>query len=87
MPNTAGDTLRKLRGNKPRKVVADAVGISERALQSYECGDRVPRDEVKQRLADYYHRTVGHIFFYPVRPQNVTEKMGEDDGREVVYGK
>ena len=71
MENSAGDILRRLRGDTPRKVVAEAVGISERALQSYECGDRIPRDEVKQRLADYFHRTVGYIFFYSKRPQNV----------------
>ena len=59
----AGETLRRLRGNKDRAVVAEAVGITERALQSYECGDRVPRDEVKQRLADYYKRSVQYIFF------------------------
>lgn len=59
----SGDVLRKLRGNRKRIVVAEAVGITERALQSYECGDRVPRDDVKQRLADYYGRTVQHIFF------------------------
>lgn len=63
MPSKAGDTLRRLRGDKPREVVAKAVGISVRALQSYENGDRVPRDEVKQKLADYYHRSVQFIFF------------------------
>jgi len=63
MANNAGETLRRLRGNKPRAVVAEAVGISVRALQSYECGDRVPRDAVKQRLADYYRKSVGYIFF------------------------
>ena len=59
----AGETLRKLRGSRGRAEVAKAVGISERALQSYECGERVPRDDVKQRLADYYKRTVQYIFF------------------------
>ncbi len=59
----SGETLRKLRGNRSRGAVAEAVGITERALQSYECGDRVPRDDVKQRLAAYYGRTVQHIFF------------------------
>lgn len=63
MPNTAGDILRRLRGDKSREVVAAAVGISVRALQSYECGDRTPRDDIKQKLADYYKRSVGYIFF------------------------
>ena len=59
----SGEMLRKLRGNRKRSEVAEAVGISERALQSYECGERVPRDEVKQRLANFYKRSVQHIFF------------------------
>lgn len=57
------ETLIKLRGTRSRAEVAKAVGISERALQSYELGDRVPRDSVKQKLAAYYNRTVQHIFF------------------------
>lgn len=57
------EILRKLRGDKPRADVAKAVGITERALQSYELGDRVPSDEVKRKLAKYYNRTVGYIFF------------------------
>lgn len=57
------EVLVRLRGKKTRKEVAEAVGITERALQSYELGERIPRDDVKQRLAEYYHRTVGHIFF------------------------
>lgn len=57
------EVLVRLRGKKTRKEVAESVGITERALQSYELGERIPRDDVKQRLAEYYHRTVGHIFF------------------------
>lgn len=63
MPKEKGDRLRKLRGDKTRKEVAEAVGITERALQSYELGDRTPRDDVKLRLAEYYGKTVQYIFF------------------------
>ena len=57
------EVLIKLRGNRPRSVVAEAVGISERALQSYELGERIPRDPIKKRLASYYKRSVSHIFY------------------------
>ncbi len=57
------EVLYKLRGTRSRDEVAKAVGISERALASYERGERVPRDEVKQRLATFYKRSVQHIFF------------------------
>lgn len=57
------EVLYKLRGTRSRSEVARAVGVSERALASYERGERVPRDEVKQRIANFYKRSVQHIFF------------------------
>lgn len=57
------EVLYKLRGTRPRAEVASAIGISERALASYERGERVPRDEVKQKIATFYKRSVQHIFF------------------------
>lgn len=60
---TTGEKLRKLRGDKSQEEVARAVFISDSALSSYENGDRIPRDDVKRRLAEYYGKTVGEIFF------------------------
>nr|DAO45679.1 MAG TPA: helix-turn-helix domain protein [Caudoviricetes sp.] len=48
---------------KTQQEVANAVGISVSAIAMYEAGDRVPRDEVKLALAQYYKTSVGHIFF------------------------
>lgn len=58
-----GATLRALRGEKPRAEVANAVGVSVSALQMYENGARVPRDQKKMELARYYGTTVEAIFF------------------------
>lgn len=58
-----GSRLTKLRGNKPQSEVAKAVGISDSALSMYECGERIPRDSVKVKLAKYYGKTVQSIFF------------------------
>lgn len=60
-----GEKLRSLRKEKHKTVmeVATACGISQSALTMYENGERVPRDEIKMRLADYYKRTVQTIFF------------------------
>jgi putative transcriptional regulator len=55
--------LIELRGDKSREQVAVDLGISYSALVSYEMGDRVPRDEVKVRIANYYGVDVGEIFF------------------------
>lgn len=57
------EKLRKLRGNKSRQEVADACNISVSALAMYEQGERIPRDEVKVRISNYYNRTVNYIFF------------------------
>ncbi|HHY74079.1 MAG TPA: helix-turn-helix transcriptional regulator [Bacillus bacterium] len=58
-----GKKLLKLRGDIPREEVANAVKISISALQMYENGQRIPRDEIKMRLAEYYKATVQEIFF------------------------
>lgn len=61
-----GRDLLALRGDTPREDVAKAVGVSYSAMQMYECGERVPRDETKVALANYYHTTVGALFFAEV---------------------
>jgi len=55
--------LIKLRGGKSRETVANAVGISVSALAMYEQGERVPRDNIKIKLANYYKRSIEFIFF------------------------
>lgn len=58
-----GKRLIELRGNKSQVEVARAVGISDSALSMYECGERIPRDAVKIKLADYYKCSIQSIFF------------------------
>lgn len=55
--------LVKLRGDKSREQVAVDLDISYSAVVSYETGERVPRDEVKIRIANYYGVGVEEIFF------------------------
>ena len=55
--------LRDLRGEQKREEVADACGISLSALTMYETGQRVPRDEIKVKLARFYGSNVEDIFF------------------------
>ena len=61
-PSISGERLIKLRGTKSRTEVA-RDNISYSTLQMYENGKRTPRDEIKIRLAKYYHTTVHDIFF------------------------
>lgn len=62
-PKVIGKRLLELRGEKSQAEVARAVGISDSALSMYECGERIPRDSVKVKLAQYYKTTVQKIFF------------------------
>lgn len=57
-----GQKLRRLRGDKPRKDVAKALGISVSALTMYETGQRIPRDEIKILLSRYYDYPVEKNF-------------------------
>lgn len=53
------------RGDEKREEVARAVGISVSAIAMYENGARIPRDEIKVKLADYYNTTVQELFYSP----------------------
>ena len=57
------DRLIKLRGNRTQAEVAEALGISQSAYSMYENGERIPRDEIKKRIAQFYKRSVNTIFF------------------------
>lgn len=61
--NNFGDRLRELRGSRTQAEVAEAVGISTSAYASYEQGVRIPKDNVKIKLAKYYRKSVSYIFF------------------------
>jgi hypothetical protein len=58
-----GERLRRLRGDRTLKEVSERVGISKSALSMYENGARIPRDEIKIKLANYYKKTIQSIFF------------------------
>lgn len=55
--------LVELRGDRSREEVARAVGVSVSAISMYENGERIPRDDIKIRIAKYYRRSVQEIFF------------------------
>lgn len=61
-----GRRLTELRGEKTQKEAAKGLGISASALSMYENGERIPRDNIKIRMASFYGKSVGDIFFAPV---------------------
>ena len=58
-----GKRLRKLRGDRSAKSVAEALGISESALLMFERGERTPRDDTKCKISDFYGVSVQELFF------------------------
>ena len=58
-----GKRLAALRGAKSRKEVAEALKISTSALAMYERGERIPRDEIKIKIAEFFGVPVADIFF------------------------
>lgn len=54
--------LIELRGERSQDEVSKALGISVSALSMYEQGNRIPRDEVKIRMANYYGITIEDLF-------------------------
>lgn len=57
------ERLQKLRGERSREEIAKAIGVSVSAIAMYENGERVPRDAIKLKFAEYYQKTVQEIFF------------------------
>ena len=60
-----GAQLLDLRNAKgiSRKELAEAVGASESAVAMYELGERIPRDEMKCKIASFYGLSIESLFF------------------------
>lgn len=48
---------------KTQQQAADDLGITKSALAMYERDERIPRDEVKIRIARYYGEPLEDLFF------------------------
>ena len=55
--------LRKLRGKKSVRTIAKECGISASAWFMYEEGQRIPRDEIKVRLCNFFGVSPVTLFF------------------------
>ena len=67
MGATTGEILRELRTAKKKTVsaVATDIGITPSALSNYENDLRVPRDDIKIAISNYYKKPIQKIFFAP----------------------
>ena len=58
-----GKRLRELRGSRSLVEVAKALEVSVVAVSLWERGERMPSDDRKVKIANYYKRSVNSIFF------------------------
>ncbi|MCM1335383.1 MAG: helix-turn-helix domain-containing protein [Bacteroides sp.] len=58
-----GEKLRALRGNISQEEIASRIGITKSSWAMYERNERVPRDEVKIKIATFFNKSVQEIFF------------------------
>lgn len=58
-----GNRLKELRGDRPAQEVAQALGITRQAYWLYEAGERMPSDEMKVKIAEYFNVSVNMLFF------------------------
>lgn len=69
-----GKRLEILIGDKDKKQVATDLNVSYSALRMYLTGKRVPKDEVKIRIAHYFNKTVDEIFFADIEHETYSNK-------------
>lgn len=57
------EQLKILRGKNSQDEIARQIGITKSSWAMYERGERVPRDEIKIKIANFFGKTVQEIFF------------------------
>lgn len=58
-----GQALRIMRGSRTQSEVAEALGITKSSYAMYERDERIPRDEIKVRISNFYGVSVQELFF------------------------
>jgi len=60
-----GETLVELRKKRGQTIAeaASGIGVSPSALSMYENGERIPRDDIKIKISNYYKKSIVSIFF------------------------
>lgn len=67
--NSIGDILRELRGNRTQNEIANALGITKSSWSMYERNERIPRDEIKVKIANYFEKSVQELFYIEMKKE------------------
>ncbi len=57
------NNLKKLRGEKSQKAIANYVDITQQQYSYIERGDRIPSFEVVLKLSQFFKKPIEEIFF------------------------
>lgn len=87
-----GDRLRRLRGERAQKTVAEALGMPQTTLSSLEKQPNIPRGDVLKKLADYYGVPITYFYTAPTLKSSEAGKAWLDQlksnsnvkGRETI---
>ncbi len=60
---SVGKKLRELRGSRTQDEISKELGITKSSYAMYERDERVPRDEVKVRISNFFGVSVQELFF------------------------
>lgn len=60
-----GERLRRLRGDRPQKSVAEALDIPQTTLSSLEKQQTIPRGEILSKLADFFGVPIDYFYDAP----------------------
>lgn len=67
MPNSeiVGKRIKELRESKKysQETLANMIGTATSTISMYESGERIPRDEIKVKIATALGKSVNYIFY------------------------
>lgn len=69
--NKIGNRLKQLRGLRRPEEIAYKVDCSVSSILLYESGKRIPKDDVKLKLANLYGLTVQELFFSEQKEKDI----------------
>ena len=85
-----GERLKRLRGDRPQKAVAESLGIPQTTLSSLEKQQTIPRGDVLKKLADFYGVPITYFYTAPTLSSSAAGKAwleelkGSVKGRETI---
>lgn len=82
-----GERLKRLRGDRPQKAVAEALGIPQTTLSSLEKQQSIPRGDVLKRLADFYSVPITYFYSPPSLRSSEAGKAWLDELKSNVKGR